>query len=244
LLEIPSYIKNNNIYPAPLSFQWSGDIALKMYAQSDLNSNIYRAADASSFKAKMALSVCICEWTLYRLEGTLDLEDSWSRVEAAWALILDSLYSNDLEFDLAKDKYKLDSRACLGISLAHLAEAAGRYQDGDIWLAEAVTKQAVLARHICPNPKAFDAWLSDTFKATAAAFPRGVEYDKESEYYDASAETPVPRAFFDPLADPATDHPAALNAFLQSLDPSTNPYLATPEEMLAAGFTGTPYQYP
>ena len=33
-----------------------------------------------------------------------------------------------------------------------------------------------------------------------------------------------------------------LNAFLQSLDYNNNPWLCTPEEMLAKGFKGTPYE--
>jgi hypothetical protein len=247
MLPAPNYIFRNQPLNSKLNFNWSTDIALKLYAQSDLNHHIYQAANESCYKAKLGLAACICEWSLYRLEGFIDLTDAWSRVAAAWAMVVDLHYvtGKDFDFDMSDDTdSKGDPRGPLEVTLAHLRAAINRYKAGDIWLAEAVTKQAVLARHICPNQPAFDAWLSDTFKATATAFPRSVEYDKESEYYDASAETPVPRAFFDPLADPATDHPAALNAFLKSLDPSTNPYLATPEEMLAAGFTGTPYQYP
>jgi hypothetical protein len=229
----------------PISVAWSEDIALKLYAQSDINDRIVKAANESNYKAKLALTACICEWSLFRLKDLLDIDDAWFRVKAVWAAVVDAHYAKDVRFKLSKGvHHKGDPKGPLEITLAHLGEAAARYKAGNVFLSTAVTKQAVLARYICPNQAAFDTWLSETFKATAAAYPRGVEYDKDAGRYDASAETPVPRAFFDPLADPATDHPAALNAFLQSLDPSTNPYLATPEEMLAAGFTGTPYHYP
>lgn len=245
MLPIPSYISNNNILHKPLTFNWSSSIALKLYAQSDLNMRIYDAANASSFKANLALAVCICEWSLYRLEGFVNLDDAWQRVNAAWCSVVNPTYSKNVRSEMPDDvNVKGDPRGPLAITFAHLYDAVRRSKMGSVFLAKAVMKQAVLARHICPNQAAFDLWLSDVFRATAIAYPRTVEYDKDSEYYDASAEIPVLREFFETLTAPKVNNEVAVNAFLAGLDPSTNPYLASAKEMLEAGYKGTPYQYP
>jgi hypothetical protein len=53
---------------------------------------------------------------------------------------------------------------------------------------------------------------------------------------------PVPREILDPDFDYEPEKAEGLLArFLNDLDPNENPYLSPPEEMIKAGFEGTPY---
>jgi hypothetical protein len=54
----------------------------------------------------------------------------------------------------------------------------------------------------------------------------------------------VLREFFENFTMPVVNADVAINALLANLDPATNPYLATPDEMLDAGYKGIPYLYP
>ena len=124
-----------------------------------------------------------------------------------------------------------------------MEENYNAYSKGNIYLAEELVNQAELARHIIPKKKAFTDWFTDVLRRLSATFPRGEEYDRESEFYDASDEVPVPREFFNASFEYSKKvADSALASFLSGLDPAANPYLATPEEMKVAGFEGTPYK--
>jgi hypothetical protein len=247
-LQCPEYIKQAAIAGAPVKFRWSNDIALNLYAAKDQNARLYQAVDLCSFKAQWAIDAALTEWILWRFEGLADLTDGLLRVQAAWAAAIDPAYAKSLAFKLTKGAAIHDTapvQSCIELALAILGRGHGRYVAGQIYLAEMVVKQGVLARHVNPTPKSFDSWLSEALRRTATVFPRTGEYDRDSEVYDASGEKPVPRQFFDPSfnhTDAAAEQ--AVWEFLQGLDPQTNPYLRSPDEMRACGFTGTPYQPP
>jgi len=88
--------------------------------------------------------------------------------------------------------------------------------------------------HIAGRHPAFAQWLSQSLR-------RCHEHYKPVEI-PVEEEPPVPRDLFFPefqWSDEAVQ--AAIQHVLQALDPATNPYLKSPEEMLATGFKGLPY---
>ncbi|MGV9823567.1 hypothetical protein [Nocardia xishanensis] len=131
-----------------------------------------------------------------------------------------------LEFEGSADDDTEKAQAPLEFALATLGDIAADYTEGNIYLAEAVLRQALLARHVMPHKSAFETWLTTTLKAGSKVFPRDEEYDEVSEYHDASGEAPVPRGFFEPDFE-YTEATAskALGDYLRSLDRAANPYL-------------------
>jgi len=237
----PSYIKALGVVGAPIKYKWSSDVCTNLY-DGDENVRLYEAIDASSYKAKMAMSAMLAEFVLWRFKDHTDITDGLKRVEAAWASVIHPLYCNDLDFDITTDDDSHKIEAPLRLVLTLLGEASTDYVTGNIYLAQSVMKQAQLARYLIAPKKEFDIWLSDILRRTAKTFPRGTTYDERTEIYDASGEKPVPREFFEPLFR-YTDAAAAnvLTTFLQSLDPKQNSYLRKAADMKAAGFKGKPY---
>jgi hypothetical protein len=92
---------------------------------------------------------------------------------------------------------------------------------------------AFLTLHVVPDPKPFKDWRRFAIGRLATLYP----LDKENRL-----GPPVPREALDPELDYKPEMaPQLLSKFLQSLDPSTNPYLRPATEMIADGFDGTPY---
>jgi hypothetical protein len=95
------------------------------------------------------------------------------------------------------------------------------------------------------DPTAFDNWLDAALRKGAATFPREVQsYDFEEDFYDFRVERIVPREFFFDPDFEYSDGAAmdVLQKFLDTLDPETNPYLRTADEMKADGYTRSPYK--
>jgi hypothetical protein len=238
----PHYITAAGVVAAPINYKWNNDLALKFFAAKDMNIRLFEAIDASNFKAKMAIGTAVTEWIVWRFEGQADLKNAHQRLDAAWASVIHPLYVKDLSVNLTKDHDKEPVEGPLEIAMYLLGKTEGRYADGIIFLAAPIVNQSMLARHLMPDKKVFDGWLSATLRRAAKAFPRGPQYDRRMEKYDGSGEKPVPREFFDPgfeYTDVAVEQ--ALRAFLKSLDAKKNPYLRSAKEMKAEGFDGEPY---
>jgi hypothetical protein len=241
-MDMPAVINSAQIAGAPVGFKWSDDIASSI--DDTENPRLYKAIDAANFRAKMAVGAALAEWAVWRFNGLLDTSDGLLRVEAAWAAAIDPEYVNDLEFETTADDDKEPLLGAYQSALYYLGETAADYLGKNIYLAESVTKQAAHARHVMPDKKKFEAWLNETLRRTAAAFPRTSEYDESTEQYDASGEAPVPKAFFfaPQYVHSDADCRKALSDYLGKLDPTRNPYLRSAKEMAKHGFRGTAYR--
>jgi hypothetical protein len=242
MMNEPEYISELGVVGAPLRYKWSNDLALEFYAAKDQNLKLYDAVDLSTYRAVMALGIVVTECIVWRFKGLTNLTDSMNRVEAAWASSLDPTYARSLKIEFTKDNDREFVEGPLELAMRVLNILDTRFRKGLIYLPGTVVKQAILAQHLFPDKKKFSNWLSDLLKRTAEAFPRTVKYDRKTEIYDASLEKPVPPQFFSTrftYSEAAARD--AWNQFLQSLKPAENPYLRTPDEMIAAGFEGTPY---
>lgn len=224
LNEAPSYIKAAGVIGAPPKYKWNSDLAMDL---DDVeNDRLYDAIDASSFRAKMALGSLLMEWVAWRFHGLVDVSDALLRTEAAWASVIDPTYSKSLDFETEADDDKEKVQAPLESALSDLGDVWTEYVKASIYLAEPVMKLAMLARHLMPDKKQFDGWLSPTLRHTAAVFPRGTTYDERSKIHDASREQPVPRVFFEPDFNPTKQAlEAAVATFLAEARASENPYL-------------------
>ena len=240
----PIYIQDAKVLGAPVKFQWDSKIALGLYAAKDQNARLYETIDLLNFKAKMAVGIAITEWIVWRFEGLADLVDARQKITAAWASVIHPGYTKTLYRKMTKVDYTKVEESAVELTLCVLGKADDRFKKGDIYLTEHIVRQAMLARYLMPNKKAFSDWLSETLRLSAQAFPSDVEYDFNTGIYDASHEKPVPREFFDPAFN-YTEEAAVevLRNFLHSLDLTENPYLNSPEEMKKTGFPGAPYTF-
>lgn len=164
--------------------------------------------------------------SLDRLSSQTDVTDALLRVEAGWATLTRPGIAPKLRYRLTADHEADPVQRPLEQAFANLGALAHRYATGDIYLAEVVVRQATLARHIAPDRAAYDQWLTGLLSSTAAARPRGNEYDEDDEVFDYAHEAPVAREAFGATFDPALATAARQDAFLQALDLATNPYLA------------------
>ena len=59
------------------------------------NARLYRAIDASSFRAKMAIGALLAEWAVCRFEGLVDVTDGKLRIEAAWTSVIAPIFVDE-----------------------------------------------------------------------------------------------------------------------------------------------------
>lgn len=182
------------------------------------------------------------EWVAYRYEGLTDRDEPLDLLEAAWAANIDPAYS--YPFETEDDEWRGPLLGPLNIMMALVVDALfGHEAIADP--AQDACRLTALARHVLPDPAPFQRWQ----EACLARLHRHctVTATAEAALLDETAldGDPVPRELYDPMFqfDPAQTA-TLIKAFLVPLASSQNPFLGTPEEMLDAGFVGTPYQWP
>src|SRR3569833_3475296 len=82
----PSYIKALGVVGAPIKYKWSSDVCTNLY-DGDENVRLYEAIDASSYKAKMAMSAMLAEFVLWRFKDHTDITDGLKRVVVVWVCV-------------------------------------------------------------------------------------------------------------------------------------------------------------
>ena len=216
------------------------------------NARLFNILRKVGYKAVAGIVVALTEIIQKKLTGlfpNVDVEQEFFlRINALWAAAIDPLYLKTFKFDW---KY-FDENGVLSPYATNwfiLRLLMGKYVESSYYVYDYPVNLSLLTRHLMPNKKVFDNWFAETLRKTAEVFPCSYDpTDLDSSYndadYDCSTDAPVPREFFfDPkfeYSEEAAKH--TLNAFLKSLDYNNNPWLCTPEEMLAKGFKGTPYE--
>ncbi len=228
---------------APLKHKWDSDLAFKFYAGSDKNVKLYTAIDSISFRAKMALAGCLCEWGLARFVKHAELTDAWFRLDAASIAVVHPLYAKNLELEMIDgidDAQPM--QGAIETILVILGETHERFSKGSIYLAEYIVNQAELVRYLTNKNKKFDQWLSEALKQGFEAYPRDADYDFDTEVFDFSAEEPVSRKFFDPEFNFDKDAArSALRGDLAAAASSRNPYLRSALELQQMELKEEPY---
>ena len=244
-LVAPRHITAAEVVGAPIEYKWNAGLAVSLVEKE--NARLQSALQTTHFKANLAVGTSLAEWVVWRLHGYVELTDAHHRVEAAWAAVIDPAYVSSLDIELSEDDDFDDKEPAAGpleATLDALGELFGRYRSLSSTIEEPVIALASLARHVVPNKKSFDRWLSTSLRRASKVFPYDVSrYDKSTDTYDPSYESPVPKEFFEEdFKYSESTGLQVLRDFLESLDPSGNPYLCSSDAMLEAGFRGTPYR--
>ncbi|MCL2116353.1 MAG: hypothetical protein FWH29_09045 [Methanobrevibacter sp.] len=202
------------------------------------------------YKAALGIATVLTELVHQRLEKFYPhinvAQEFTPRIQSLWAGIIDPLYLKTYKFGF---KY-LDEKGC---SLPYfsnwyiLFNMTKGYIDGSGCIHQYLVNLSLLTRYLMPNKNLSDNWFSEIMDKTIETFP----YLNDCEVldgceinYDCSNLAPIPQEFFFDSNFKYSEEGAkpVLNAFLQSLDYNNNPWLCTPEEMLAKGFKGEPYK--
>lgn len=253
-MNIPSILNNEAFLDAPLDYKWDEN-ASDFFGVDAKNVKLGIALWALNHKSTYGLVAALSEWIYWRLSRHINIPTIIPVLESHWASVIDKDYSYYWESDedhIIRSVHDPVNEP-IWTMLYILNAPRGNYYNGRFIINSKVDKLAMLARHITPGKKLFDNWLSNIIRKGAVFFP--AEYDRaeiikcrrlyKGKSYDSSHESAIPREFFfEPDYDYATaDNAQLINQFLSTLDYQNNPYLNSPQDMIEAGFTGTPYQY-
>jgi hypothetical protein len=228
-LSIPEYIKAAGVDASPIRYEW------KSSTRDDLLVDHPRLTDRMtgiSYRGMLAFSLGSAEWVIWRLRPQLPDKIPFQVIEAAWAATIDWTYLKSLDVpDWAEDlPATIGGPLELTFWLLQRAFVQARRSE-PFWQSSASLSE--LALHVVDKPETFKEWRRFVIDRLTRLHPKS----KENRL-----GTPVPREALDPGFDydPAAA-PELLARFLRTLDYTQNPYLSSPEEMIAEGFKGTPY---
>lgn len=234
-MQLLNAVRAAGISGAPMKYEWDLDVSREItYPLEEEHARLVYAFDMISERAAFALALANAEWVAGRFEGIIDISDALARIEAGYAAELDPRYVNLPEPAEPFPKKLQDAHGPLKLARMLISSSFGYYSRGEAAVNSEAMSMALLARHVCPKRKRFDAWLSGALRKLHVYFP-----DAQAPL---SAQAPVPQVFFelDSDWDPVTV-PQHLEAFLAGLDPTKNPYLVDAQQLKALGFRGTPY---
>ena len=233
-------------------FVWSNNLHHKFTDVLLTNNRLFEAVSRIGYKAAVGVAVALTELIQEMVKDRYPYIDAARefapKIEALWAGAIDPFYLKDFDFEYKYYDENRDSTP-YGTNWAVLYFVAKEYTEGSFYIHQYLVNLSMLARHLISDKKSFDNWFAETIRRTVEAFPCPYDYDDLDMYddeakYDCSDDAPVPREFFFDSEFEYSEEAAkpVLNAFLRSLDYENNPWLCTPEEILAKGFKGEPYK--
>ncbi|MCL1919064.1 MAG: hypothetical protein FWG14_12290 [Peptococcaceae bacterium] len=232
----------------PSNYKWDMKIDDKYFIGDVEDDRLFEALSKSGQKAAMACALMVFEGIVLRVAKDTDLLDMPQWLEALWAGTLNPVYIKNWDCDYDKFSMTADQEiGPLAASISILSYAMKHYTKRTYYLHNKFVKLFMLFRHITPNRKTFDNWLSATLKKMVDISPCPYSYDdldgNTKAIYDSAEEITLPRGFFinpDYVYTESLEK-EELRQFLKSLDYRNNPYLSSPDEMLSNGFVGEPY---
>lgn len=231
-LLIPGYIQRANPAAAPIAYGW--DDADPEFAYLAADERMEHRVAKTSFRGVMALAAGFAEWVAWRHADACHDLLLVHQIEAVWAAIVDFRYLAASKLPPQHDWHG-PIRGSLWQAADLLRAVIRLTRSGQFAFPETVNVSQ-LALYVLPDPKPFKDWRRFVITRLAQLYPANLS---------APLGVPVPREALDPdlKFDPAHAD-AFIDTFLRGLDPQKNPFLAAPADMVAAGFSGTPYTYP
>jgi hypothetical protein len=229
--DLPAVIARSGISDEPVNHGWDDNDPEFAYVGSDerMQNRISQISD----RGVLALSAGTAEWIAWRFHKLTDEPLLFNKVDAIWAGTIDWHYLSTAPLPPRKD-WQGPIRGPVRSAARWLDRMVQLLRREEFAYPEAVSLGQLML-FVTAKPDLFKDW-------------RRFAVGQLTKLYAADKTNvlgaPVPREALDPDTqfDPAAA-PAQLDRFLRGLDPTGNPFLATPDEMIAAGFTGTPYTY-
>lgn len=228
-ISLPKYIDTTGIIDHPIEHSWDDDDPEFVYARLDerLQHRIAKISD----RGQLVLSCGFAEWIGWRLKKFSDDPMLFNKIEAVYTGIIDWRYLSTRKLPNRQD-WKGPSRGPLWAAAELLNRLIDLTKRKQFASPESVCI-SFLVLHIIPDPKPFKDWRRFAIQRLSTLYPLDMEN---------VLGLPVPRESLDPdLNYKPGQESELLGNFLSNLDPTTNPFLCTSEEMFEAGFEGTPY---
>ena len=229
----PAYLTALNLSALPVDYEWDDDIFAAFWECNDEdNPRLAEALELISIRAAFALGVACSEWVVARVEGHTDITDALLRIEAAWAATIDQRYAKLPP--PSEPSVPSQYASPLHLAMKLLSYAHERFTSEAEEVSASAQGLVMMVDHIAGRHQVFEPWLSESLRRCNECFP--------ASEVPVEQEQPVPKELFEPDFDCRENLvQEALRRFIQTLDPARNPYLCSAEEMLTAGFEGSPY---
>jgi hypothetical protein len=230
----PRYIESAHIIQAPINYKWDDVDPAAICGDGD--SKLSREIGFLSNQATAALSAGIAEWVAWRLKEHCTEPVLFQKIEAVWAGVIDWHYMQPRDapsHSLEKSDFQGPARGPIRLAVQFLTAAADAARRGKE-PSPHTGCLGKLATHVLKKSKSYQDWLKVVVERLKAMYTVQV-----GQVFGP----PVPREALDPEIDfKPEDTNRYLAAFLETLNPKENPFLRSPEEMMAASFEGTPYK--
>lgn len=231
MLKAPAYINASGVIGAAPTYEWTPHKGTELIEKTP--KNISDAVMQMSLRANFTLAIGVAEWIMWRLDSAAVYPQLALYINALWARTIDKSYLKVNSLDTPKDASDPKTGPLIEMEDA-LYTAFRKSTQNHPERGMAVAGLVSLVRYTLPTTEGFDNWL----RRTLARFIEHFRLDPETR-----AGCLVPRAFLDPDVEITPDViPALLDEQLSQIQWEGNPFLATPDQMRAAGFTGTPYR--
>jgi hypothetical protein len=202
----------------------------------------------------VALCAGVALWAGWRFHDVPEAVENLQLAEAALAHAVDWRYLKwSLGFTAPDQPPERSASMQVGQFLREATDK-DKFWDSYFQPVRQTFHAASIVRHVLSAParEQFETWLEriadriKTHHPKPDTPPRRVKTFPDKDAYIAYVAPhrgePLPPEILDPEHDYHPRERAHLvERFLARLDPSTNPFLRTPEEMLALGFVGRPY---
>lgn len=155
-------------------YEWNQVFFNGFWATTDEDEPVLIAAlMRCSPRAAFALTVACAEWVVARVEGELDVTEARQRIELGWRAAMDPL-SVEMAFPPPSPaSLPAHFASPLRLSMKLLAYGLQKLRDDEDDVRSIAQGTAMLARHVYDGHPVFEAWLQDSLRRLAAAFPEG-----------------------------------------------------------------------
>jgi hypothetical protein len=232
-LLVPRYIDAANIQDNTIRYRWD-DWNVEQ-AEEPIDEEFYKRLEGVSQRSNAALTIATAEWIIHRFATFADITLPQQYVEAGWAQVVDFRYGA-VHWDMYAEEQAWSGPVLRPIWTAmyriQFALEVAKDDETPELRAAWITK---LAPYLMTDPSPYQMWLNAVMARLQSLYRR--------DPLETLGEV-VPREALDPQYPFAIEQTEPLiNRFLSTLDYRSNPFLASPEAMLAEGLEGTAYAF-
>lgn len=221
----PSYIPRHVLVDQHLNYRWDD-----WKASEDFHYNakpFLAAASEITPRSRMALTLGLYEWIIWRLRFASSDPVPFQIAEAAWCALIDRRYMTYYEFE--RRAWMGPVRGPLWCAMTWLVPAVLLYEEQPEELESGLSYLMRLAYHIVNDRGALEDWASRTLhrlRSFYLAAPDDPFDDIFGERYEERRGPLLPPEVLDPSFPFSLEMtPDLINKFLRSVDFSANPFL-------------------